>query len=68
MAKLADQAGVSLATIRDVESGRRQPSLTTCGTFGAVLGMSPEGIDECKATMERLLAKGRQVVKRTMGK
>ena len=57
MAKLAEKAGVSVATIRDVESGKHQPSLTTCGKLSAALEISPDEIDECRATMERSLGK-----------
>ena len=56
MAKLAEKANISVATIRDVESGKHQPSLTTCGKLSAALEVPPEEIDECRATMERSLA------------
>jgi len=64
MAKLAEKAKLSLATIRDIEAGRHRPSLTTCGKLGSALGMSPEFIEECREMMERLLARGRKVVQR----
>ncbi len=64
MAKLAQKAKVSLATVRDTEAGRHRPSLTTCGKLAAALGMSPEFIDECREMMERLLARGRRVATR----
>ena len=64
MAKLAKKAKVSIATIRDTEAGRHRPSLTTCGKLGSALGMAPELIDECREMMERLLAKGQNVVKK----
>ncbi len=64
MAKLAQKAEVSVATVRDTEAGRHRPSLTTCGKLAAALGMSPEFIDECREMMERLLAMGRKAVTR----
>ena len=68
MAKLADKAKVSVATIRDVESGRQQPSLTTCAKLAAALSMSPEAIAECQETMQRLLEKGNKIAKRILRK
>lgn len=68
MAKLAQKAKVSVATIRDTEAGRHRPSLTTCGKLAAALGMAPEFIEECREMMERLLARGRKVVRRVTGK
>ena len=55
MAKLAEKAKVSVATIRDVETGKHKPSLTTCGKLAAALGTPPQEIDECRETMERSL-------------
>jgi len=55
IAKLAEKAKVSVATVRDVESGKHKPSLTTCGKLAAALGMAPQEIDECRETMERSL-------------
>ena len=55
MAKLAEKAKVSVATIRDVEVGKHRPSLTTCGKLATALGMPPQEIDECRETMERSL-------------
>ena len=66
MAKLADKAKVSVATIRDVEAGRHHPSLTTCAKLAAALGMSPEAIAECQETMQRLLEKGNRIAKRVL--
>ena len=64
MAKLSDKAKVSVATIRDVEGGRHNPSLSTCAKLATALGMSPEAIAECQETMQRLLDKAKNVIKR----
>ena len=55
MAKLAEKAGLSIATIRDIEAERHRPSLTTCGKLSTALEMKPEELDECRDTMERSL-------------
>ena len=66
MAKLADKASVSLATVRDVEAGKHRPTLTTCRKLAAALGMSPDTIHECREIMETLLVKGKGAVKRVV--
>ncbi len=66
IAKLADKANVSVATVRDVEAGKHRPTLTTCRKLAAALGMSPDAIHECREIMEALLAKGRSAVQRVV--
>jgi transcriptional regulator with XRE-family HTH domain len=52
MRRLAEMAGLSLATIRDLESGRHRPSFPTCEKLAMALGITPDDIDECRALLE----------------
>lgn len=66
MAKLADKARVSVATIRDVEAGKHRPTLTTCRKLATAMGMSPDMIHECREIMDMLLEKGKGAVQRVI--
>jgi DNA-binding XRE family transcriptional regulator len=54
MARLARLADISISTIRDIESGKRTPSLITCAKLSAALGVPAEEIDECREAMRRM--------------
>lgn len=55
MRELATKAGVSLATIRDVESGRTVPRLGTARKLAQALEMDPDEVDEFRVAVQRTI-------------
>ncbi len=48
---LAEKAGVSLAAVHEVETGKRRPRFGTIKRLSAALGVEPESIAEFRAVL-----------------
>ncbi len=59
MAKLAEKAGVSLYTIRNIETGASIPTLSVAAKIAEALEIEPAEIDEFRASRDAA-ARGRR--------
>lgn len=48
---LAERAGVSLAAVHEVETGKRRPRFATIRKLSEALGVAPEAIAEFRAVL-----------------
>ena len=51
---LAQLAGVSEATIRNIETGKHWPTATTARRLATALGVEPHAVDEAREGQRRL--------------
>lgn len=66
MQALADAAGVSLATVRNIEAGTSLPRLSVARKIADALGVEAAEIDELRASIE-VTARGRPARRKASG-